>query len=218
MPTAFSRDTPAYHRTETPIPTPTGIPTMIPMATVTPESFCNSVPVWDLPSVSSNGKYSLEVTPSPYEADPKHPTKIIVRQTTNPTWISEFYPLDQRNVPPSFQVGFTANDTILASWGCGTYCSVSVLYAPNGQILRNDFQFFEISPARNIAVDYPAWELPVSGDIRIIDLNTGQILKTEHYSSIYSTCCATWDDLSVVLHHSCKNQTSEDLTIMLSNR
>jgi len=228
MPTAFSTGTPAHNRAATPTNTPfpptatlepTHTPTPIPTDTPT-SPLCNSVHLFDLPSVSPSGKYSLEVTPSPYGANPTSPTKIIVRQTANPDRISEIYPLDNRNAPPNFQVGFTANDNILVSWGCGTVCSVGILYAPNGQILQNDFGFFEISPSRNMAIDFPvpAGETPVSGDIRIIDLNTGQTLITEHHSIIDSPCCVTWGNLSVTLHYSCKNQTSEDLTIILPNR
>ncbi len=238
MPTAFSTGTPAHNRATTPTNTPlrpTATPTNTPFpptATLEPthtprpipidtptSPLCNSVRLFDLPSVSPSGKYSLEVTPSPYEANPTSPTKIIVRQTANPDRISEIYPLDNRNVPPSFQVGFTANDNILASWGCGTVCFVGILYAPNGQMLRNDFRFFEISPSHNMAIDFPvpAGETSVSGDIKIVDLNTGQTLKAEHHSITDGPCCVTWGDLSVTLHYSCKNQTSEDLTIMLPN-
>jgi len=221
---SISRTGKAATPTNTPLPAtatpePTHTPTPIPTDTPT-SPLCNSVRLFDLPSVSPSGKYSLEVTPGTYDANPASPTKIIVRQTANPDQISEIYPLDNRNVPPSFQVGFTANDNILASWGCGTACSAGILYAPDGQMLKNDFGFFEISPSRNMAIDFPvpAGETPVSGDIRIIDLNTGQTLKTEHHSIIDSPCCVTWGDLSVTLHYSCKNQTSEDLTIMLPNR
>jgi hypothetical protein len=76
---------------------------------------------------------------------------------------------------------------------------VAQLFTPAGVNLRVQLQFYDVSPSGELAVDYPAFDTPVPGDVRLVDLRTGAIIATEHHEAFYDVCCTTWQNDAVVL-------------------
>ncbi len=71
-------------------------------------------------------------------------------------------------------VRFVGGDNLLASWGCGTYCEVTVLFSPKGKSLAS-FGAHEVSPNGAFAVAFDAFDAPghVTDRADVIDMHTG---------------------------------------------
>ncbi len=83
----------------------------------------------------------------------------------------------------SFSVGFTAGNNVLATWSCGTYCTVAVLFTSNGRQLAS-FGIHEGSPSRELAVAFPAFDASGLCDVvEVIDLRTGRAVQLTEIAS-----------------------------------
>jgi hypothetical protein len=100
----------------------------------------------------------------------------------------------------NLSVRFVGGDNLLASWGCGTYCEVTVLFNPRGTKLAS-FGAHEVSPTGGLAVSFEAFDVPgcVSDSADVIDLRTGQKLRHSGKPGIWNTCGARWERRQVTL-------------------
>lgn len=101
----------------------------------------------------------------------------------------------------SFHAGITARGTILAGWGCGTNCTVAVLFDRNGRRLASIGHAYSISPDEDLLVAFPAYSIPgVYGDVvELIDLGTGVTLRSYERPSAWNTCRVRWGPDRAVL-------------------
>jgi len=109
-------------------------------------------------------------------------TRIVVRQRSR--LLSRIDPNPGGGVGAgSFSVGFTAGNNVLATWSCGTYCTVAVLFTSNGRQLAS-FGIHEGSPSRELAVAFPAFDASGLCDVvEVIDLRTGRAVQLTEIAS-----------------------------------
>jgi hypothetical protein len=141
---------------------------------------------------SPSGTYAVEVD----ERDGL--VFIVVRNLVVPGSIVAIDPNPGGSLSPSFAVRFTAGDNVLASWGCGTYCVSSVLFNAAGKELAS-LGIHDVSPTGELAVSYTAIDEPIPGDIKIVNLRTGKIIRRTSNKSVWNTCKVRWSSKRVVL-------------------
>ncbi len=99
-------------------------------------------------------------------------------------------------------VRFVGSHNLLASWGCGTYCEVTILYSPRGQQLAQfGLGTHEVSSKGTFAINFNAFSKPgyVADAAEVIDLRTGKKLVSSKQSGIWNTCGARWEYERVTL-------------------
>lgn len=84
-----------------------------------------------------------------------------------------------------------AGTNVLLSWGCGTYCTTSVLYDANGRSLGT-FGLLDVSPDHSLAASYAAFDAPLEGGVEIISLRTGLVLVSRPDVPAWNTCRVEW--------------------------
>lgn len=140
-------------------------------------------------SRSPSGHYRLEVDRD-YSGAASTALRVVDLRTGHVTAID---PNPGGIAPPNMRARFTAGDNVLASWGCGTYCTVAVLFSPSGAQIAS-FGAYDVSPDGARAITFDPFDSPsfADGEVQIVDLRTGAIVQTESNVPEWNVCSVRW--------------------------
>jgi hypothetical protein len=117
-------------------------------------------------------------------------------------------------VSASVQMQFVANDNLIVSWGCGTFCQMASLFSLDGNLLTKLYMH-SVSPNLRTAATFAF--INKDKNIRLIDLRTGKTLLSQQVGRHWHACSAKWTAFHVELKSCVENMQPDYLLLKIPN-